>query len=190
MDAIMLLKTYFWMNMEQQTNIIIPDYITYEYEGVEFNQRKEDGYINLTQMVRIKGNKKINDWKRLNCTRAYINEVSLVTGIPVMDLLYVTGGAINKVTWGHKLVAIHLTKWISPMFHVWCNQTLLTNFDQTYTTKLKYSPSMLKASKINVSKTPSEYIDQLVSIKPLVEDDIDLFIHTLTSILSRLSPTD
>lgn len=45
-----------------------------------------DGYVNATHMAKA-NNVLINDWSRLATTQAYTQELSIITGIPVMDLM-------------------------------------------------------------------------------------------------------
>lgn len=150
--------------MNKLDNVIIPELVAHEYEGYSFTQRKHDGYVTLTDMAKV-NTKQLGDWKRLNSTRAYINEVSGVTGIPVQDLLYVEGDTIKKVTWGHPMLSLHLAKWISPAFHVWCNKNLLELFEKGEI-KLKYSPNLLNVNKKapKPNRLPSEYAQHLYSL--------------------------
>ena len=60
--------------------------INHEANGLQVSQRIEDGYINLTQMAHASG-KKVNDYLRLETTKAFIDELSLVTGIPVSKII-------------------------------------------------------------------------------------------------------
>jgi hypothetical protein len=56
--------------------------IVHEANGLQVGQRREDGYINLTKMAQANG-KKLNDYLRLETTKAFLDELSTVTGIPV-----------------------------------------------------------------------------------------------------------
>ena len=67
--------------------------LTYKNQVIE--QRDSDGYVNGTAMCQANG-KKINDWLRLSSTKAYINELSLVTGIPASELVQVIQGFGQK----------------------------------------------------------------------------------------------
>lgn len=171
--------------MNKQDSIIIPELVTHEYNERKFVQRKHDGYVNLTDMVKV-DNKQLGDWKRLNSTRAYINEVSGVTGIPVQDLLYVEGDTIKKVTWGHPLLALHLAKWISPAFHVWCNNNLLELMTKGEV-KLTFSSNLRKVNKKKVQRPPSEYIYYLNEMKDMLDEDVDLAIHLFYSFAEKLA---
>lgn len=173
--------------MKQQPNVIIPELVTHEYEGHSFVQRKYDGYVNLTDMVKVEG-KQLGDWKRLNSTRDYINEVSGVTGIPVQDLLYVEGDTIKKVTWGHPMLALHLAKWISPAFHVFCNKHLLELMTKGET-RLQFSPNLMKVNKraARPNRLPSEYAHHLYSMRELLDEDLDLAIHMFYSFAEKLA---
>ena len=93
--------------------------------------RTEDNYINATQLCQA-GDKKFNDWFRLDTTKQLIsileaeagNPVSglintLVTdmGIPISALIDIKKGGNNKHnqgSWIHPDLAIQLAQWISP----------------------------------------------------------------------------
>jgi hypothetical protein len=94
--------------------------INHEVNGLQIGQRREDGYINLTKMAKANG-KKINDYLRLETTKAFIDELFLVAGIPVSKIIQVKKGRGNRVeqgTWGHPQVAIHCGQWCSAKFAV------------------------------------------------------------------------
>lgn len=80
-------------------------------------QRREDGFINLTQMCNANG-KRIDHWKELKSTGAYIN--ALQVNYPGSRVVETEEGA-NGGTWGHPSLAINLARWISPEFAVWCD---------------------------------------------------------------------
>ena len=94
--------------------------INHEANGLQIGQRHEDGYINLTKMAQANG-KKINDYLRLETTKAFIDELSIVTGIPVSKIIQVRrgrGDLIKQGTWGHPQVAINCAQWCSAKFAV------------------------------------------------------------------------
>ena len=94
--------------------------INHEVNGLQIGQRSEDGYINLTRMAKA-NDKKINDYLRLETTKAFVNELFLVTGIPVSKIIQVRKGRGNRVeqgTWGHPQVAINCGQWCSARFAV------------------------------------------------------------------------
>ena len=83
--------------------------INHQVNGLQIGQRSEDGYINLTRMAKA-NSKKINDYLRLETTKAFVNELFLVTEIPVSKIIQVRKGRGNRVeqgTWGHPQVAIN-----------------------------------------------------------------------------------
>ncbi|MEG3878648.1 KilA-N domain-containing protein [Microcoleus sp. herbarium7] len=87
------------------------------------------GYVNATQMCKA-GKKKLNDWTRLKRSIAYLEALSLATGIPASSLsieLQGTpdGDASLQGTWVHPKVAISIAAWISPELEVWASDALL-----------------------------------------------------------------
>jgi hypothetical protein len=97
--------------------------INHEANGLQVSQRIEDGYMNLTQMAKNNG-KKINDYLRLDTTKAFLDKLSTVTGIPVTGkkgLIQIRQGGNDKNaqgTWGHPKVAIHCAIWCDAEFAV------------------------------------------------------------------------
>lgn len=97
--------------------------INHEADGLQISQRKEDGYMNLTQMAKNNG-KKINDYLRLDTTKAFLDKLSTVAGIPVTGkkgLIEIRQGGNNKNaqgTWGHPKVAINCAMWCNAEFAV------------------------------------------------------------------------
>jgi len=67
--------------MDNQHKIIVHD-----YKGHGIAQREKDGYVYLTHMAQVH-KKKVYDWTRQEGVKAYIQEVSTVTGIPVTQLI-------------------------------------------------------------------------------------------------------
>lgn len=93
------------------------------WKGNVFEQRKSDNYVCLTQMAKI-FDKKVSHWIGTNSYMAYLEAVSLETGIPASNLMILIKGKGNVVeqgTWAHPLIAIAFAQWLSPEFHVWCN---------------------------------------------------------------------
>ena len=81
--------------------------------------RQSDGFFNATLMCQSVG-KQISDWTRQKSTESYQRRLSVIMGIPRVDLVSVQlGGNGERHTWVHRKVAIHLAQWISPDFAVW-----------------------------------------------------------------------
>ena len=86
--------------------------------GYIIESRDEDGYIDVTNLCTA-GKKKFNHWNSLNKTTSFLKELSLTTGIPVVELIKKnTGGNGERHTWVHPQVAINIAQWISPQFDV------------------------------------------------------------------------
>lgn len=106
--------------------------INLSYNGKSFNQRENDGYVNLGQLCATHG-KKFSNWSRLNSSGEYLQALaetlaqSHSSDMSTGDLIVSTiGGKDGSQTWGHPLVAIEVARWISPGFGVWCNQHIKT----------------------------------------------------------------
>ncbi|RUT05073.1 hypothetical protein DSM106972_038940 [Dulcicalothrix desertica PCC 7102] len=93
--------------------------ILHDVNGLQIGQRSEDGYINLTGIAKA-SNKKLNDYLRLNSTKALVNELSMNTGISIPDLVSTKKGKPVDLqgTWGHPQVAISCGHWSSPQLAI------------------------------------------------------------------------
>lgn len=98
--------------------------LTYNDHQIE---QRDDNYVNLTQMA--KANKaRLNNYFASLETQKYLKaaQESIRLKSSQQDLTQVIGAGRSKQTFGHPLVALHLGQWISPEFHVWCNQNIHT----------------------------------------------------------------
>ena len=88
--------------------------------GEVVHQRPQDGYINATELCNRAG-KLFGNYRQLNQTQAFLEELELDIGIPISNLVQVIRGRGDKVeqgTWVHPQVAINLGQWLSPKFAV------------------------------------------------------------------------
>lgn len=101
--------------------------IQFDYNGavIPFALTENDVMINATKIAKI-CNKQIGHYLSNQSTKDLINEVSLVIGIPITELVVTIQGGIpqNQGTWFHRLIAIHFAMWCNPKFGVWCLQKL------------------------------------------------------------------
>jgi hypothetical protein len=118
----------------------------FNYQGKSIQQR-EDGYINLSQMCQATG-KRVNDFIRLKTTKEYLEELSEATTITVGLLVDIQNG---KETWGHRLLAIRCSQWISPKFAVWCDAHIF-NLMETGQTSLEIDPIEELKLKVELAK--------------------------------------
>ena len=79
------------------------------YNNKSFNQRPEDNYVNLGQLCATHG-KKLSHWKDTNASKAYIEALSISTGISAPELIQSKMG--NEGTWGHPKIAEEILAWI------------------------------------------------------------------------------
>ena len=102
------------------------DIIDRTAENYQIPQRITDGYVNATAMCAACG-KKLNDYGRLLTTKAFIDELSSVTGIPATGLVQKLQGGTPHLqgTWVHPQVAINLGQWLSPKFAVAVSQWIM-----------------------------------------------------------------
>jgi KilA-N domain/T5orf172 domain len=128
--------------------------------------RPEDGFINATQLCKA-GNKKFNDWYRLESTKKLIEALEKdsksVAGIVATKLLEIKQGGDAKLqgSWIHQDLAIHLAMWISADFAIqvskWTREIIYTGkvdiqHQKTETDLLKlqnaYSKQLIENKKL------------------------------------------
>jgi len=98
------------------------------YNGQNIEQRDLDGYVNATQMAKA-NDARFDHWMGNEQAKEYLKalqESILPESRENEKLIVVQGFGANKSTWVHPLVAIAFAQWISPKFHVWCNQHIRT----------------------------------------------------------------
>ena len=146
-------------------------------------ENRDDGYINVTNLCKA-GNKKFNDWSRLDNTKAFLNELKRSTGIPV-DLLIqsITGGKNeDRKTWVHPYVAINIAQWISPQFDVkvssWIYEVMLTGkIDISKTKSFQQLRMENKDQKLRIQYLTKKY----VKLQPRVQYNEKNVIYILTT---------
>lgn len=93
--------------------------------------RPEDRYVCLTDMAKASG-KLFADWKRLKATESYLETLSRIMGMPIIQLIEVNVGNLGEMsgTWGHSKVALRFAQWCSDEFAVqvdiWIDELLTT----------------------------------------------------------------
>jgi hypothetical protein len=138
------------------------------YNDKNISYRKTDGYVNATEMCQANG-KKVNDWLRLKQTEAYIQELSIVTGILATDLTITKQGGIanEQGTWIHPKLTLELARWISVEFAIWCD-THLMELLTTGTTELKQN-EVIPFVNATVEKKKNDPLTILATVIDLKE---------------------
>ena len=113
-----------------------------ELQGINIIYRKEDGYINLSQLCKA-GGKEFSEWKRSKKSKEFLvqlektlnegenvkKKVSLEISRDTL-IKYNAGSNTERANWGHPQVAINVAQWISPEFDVkvskWIFELMLT----------------------------------------------------------------
>ena len=129
----------------------------FNYNGTVI-QRREDGFINLTQMCQANG-KRLDHFLKANKTKDYIESLSnsLHTGVvqsPHLGVLDSGRGGDHSGTWGHPSLAINLARWISSDFAVWCDAHIF-NLMSTGKTSLDIDPidKLIKLEELRFKNT-------------------------------------
>ena len=116
----------------------------FDYNGNVISQRITDAWVNLTQMAKANG-VRLDNYFANKATTVYLetlarslesegskktNQEGTSSDVqnPGIEILRVRKGGRKDLqgTWAHPLVAIHFAQWISPEFHLWCNQHIKT----------------------------------------------------------------
>ena len=133
---------------------------------------REDGYINATMLCKAHGNKLLADYNRNKQTKAYLEELSINMGIPILELFVTNVGGNHSGTWVHRKVAIHLAQWLSPSFAVqvsnWLDELLITGkvelrnekSDKELEYKLEERIKLLTEEKEEVINTAKKQLEE------------------------------
>jgi KilA-N domain len=95
--------------------------INHEANGLQIGQRREDGYVNLTQMAQAYG-KRIDNWLRLQDTQDLLAEFERQEKLNPSDVrnlksaLIIKRGKYDGGTWGHPDIAIQFAQWLDKSF--------------------------------------------------------------------------
>ena len=160
----------------------IPALIEHEVEGAHIHQRPKDGYINATEMCKA-DSKLFADYYRLKTTKAFLDELSSVMGIPITEdkqgvtpLVYqIQGGnPEGQGTWVHPDIAINLGQWLSPKFSVWVAKCIREWVEGT---TQAYMPPHVRRYMMNKAKIPATHFSMLNEVylellAPLDDDGI------------------
>ena len=148
------------------------------YQGNSITQRDADGYVNATEMAKANG-ARFDHWMGNDQTKEYLKalqESILLESRENDKLIIVQGFGANKSTWVHPLVAIAFAQWISPKFHVWCNQHIKTLIETGKTTTDKFKHNL-------------EWYDRLLYYKARTKIEVgyfSIFEELNNSIISEL----
>ena len=136
--------------------------INHKANGLQIGQRSEDGYVNLTKMAKANG-KKLNDYLRLETTKAFTNALYRYTGIPADQLIIkiVKGKNSLRGTWGHPQIAIHCGQWCSAEFAVLVSNWVV----QWMTTDQNPIPQTLNTQNIDLLTEVNKLENLIISIR-------------------------
>ena len=105
----------------------------------EFNNQtiriREDKYVCLTDMAKASG-KLFADWVRLKSTKSYLETLSSIMGIPIIQLIESNVGNLGESsgTWGHPKVV--------EKFERWCNQAKIKKTTKIFESSFRDSLAM------------------------------------------------
>lgn len=106
----------------------------FQYDQSDIAFKSSDGsvMVNATQMAKPFG-KFTKDWLVSKSAMEFIDELSVVRGVPPTGLVVVHQGGRNQGTWMHEDVAIEFARWLSPKFAIWCNDRIKELLRKGYT---------------------------------------------------------
>ena len=81
--------------------------IKHSYNGAIVSQ-ESDGFVSLTDMAKASG-KQVNDYLRLDSTKAYLEGLSIETGFPLSSLTRIVKGKNKQQgTWAQRTISYHI----------------------------------------------------------------------------------
>ena len=98
---------------EKDNTLTLSEFIL---NNVTITSRHPDHYVNATQLCQA-GNKKFNDWSRLDTTKDLITVLSADAGIPVSLLIESKKGSIQLAQWISPSFALQVSRWIRCLFN-------------------------------------------------------------------------
>lgn len=122
----------------------------FDYKG-QLIQRRNDGFVNLTQMCQANG-KRLDHFLKANKTKGYIDALTQSLQMGVLDS---DRGGNHSGTWGHPSLAINLARWISADFAVWCDAHIF-NLMTTGQTSLDIDPIEEMKLKIELARLENQ----------------------------------
>ncbi len=134
---------------------------------------RQDGYINGTQLCHA-ANKQFKHWNENKKSKAFINLISLSSGISRNNLIKYT----NKITWVHPQIAMNIAKWISPEFDVKITQWIfkLSNEESSHTesshTESSRTESSHTESNPSIIQTSINSFKRYVNINNFNEENV------------------
>jgi hypothetical protein len=81
---------------------------------------REDGYINLTKIIREFPGKRLRDFWKTDEAQEYIETLSRIANIPAISLLVSRRGN-GGGTWAHPKLAVRVARWLNTEFEVKCD---------------------------------------------------------------------
>jgi hypothetical protein len=167
--------------------------------------RKEDGYINATQLCKV-GGKEFKKWHRNDKTKELVEKVYTKTQIDKDILIQINRSGLNeeRCTWVHPTIGLHIAQWISTDFFLqtvdWINEWKIDNENNEKYKKAietikpdgetKKIEKMIQLYYKNQTggeievETPFGYIDLLTSTKIIEIKNALQWKHALGQILS------
>lgn len=136
--------------------------ISHQVENAVVQQRKDDGYINATNLCTAAG-KRWHNYVRNETTGHFLRALEGKTRISVLLLIQqVTSEDGSHSTWVHPKVAIHLAQWLSAEFAVqvseWVYDWMNGSAKPSQEAQLPYH---LRRHMLNLSKVPSTHFSIL-----------------------------
>ena len=121
----------------------------YNYNGVDIPFDTEKGVlINATEMAKPFGEKKAPKWFLRNAkTKEFIEVLTKVRKSTFTDLLIVRKGSskLGGGTWMQEDLALYYAQWLSPEFHIWCNDRIKEILTQGYSVLTSETVRKLRA---------------------------------------------
>ncbi len=103
-----------------KTTLVVSE--TSNQNTIHYNHQK--ALVNVSKMAKA-FNQTPAAWLRLSSAKRFLNELSHVKNIPLINLIKIvkkTEPDYEKGVWMHEDVALEFARWLSPSFAIWNNQ--------------------------------------------------------------------
>lgn len=148
----------------ESRNALIP----HTFDGEIIRQRASDGYVNATALCK-KAGKLFGHYRENAPTKAFLEELSAVIGIPITELVQSVRGGNPEFqgTWVHPQVAINLGQWASPTFAVLVSQWVADWIAKKHIPGAGM-PFHLRRSAMNMKNLPHGYFSVLTAMSQML----------------------
>ena len=147
----------------------------FKFKGNPITFQLSDGTLMVDAVAMAKPfNKRAKDWIKTDYSKKYMEALSNGRNIPYADLVIVKEGssAVGGGTWFHKDVAIEFSRWLAPVFGIWCNDRIMELL-QTGHTSINLPSGLEYAKMLVTSEEAREKAEEQLALQQPAADFYD-----------------